>query len=99
MSARESILSGPLIRSQSPRLLGGKRLTSRLGGGLAVPLLIFLVTLGSAFGAFVVLPNHTPSAASDDQTPDDLMPLAQDDSLASWNPHVECSAERATIPY
>src|SRR5436309_797196 len=99
MSARESILSGPLIRSQSPRLLGGKRLTSRLGGGLAVPLLIFLVVLGSAFGAFFALPNPAPSSAPDDRTPEDLMPLAQDDNLASWNPHVECGAVRATIRY
>src|SRR5436309_1682736 len=99
MSARESILSGPLIRSQSPRLLGGKRLTSRLGGGLAVPLLIFLVALGSAFGAFFALPNPAPSSAPDDRTPGDLMPLAQDDNLASWNPHVECGAVRATIAY
>src|SRR5438046_8803328 len=75
------------------------RLTSRLGGKLAVPLLIFLVALGSAFGAFFVLPNPTPSAASDDRTPQGLMPLAQDDNLASWNPHVECGAMRATIPY
>src|SRR5205809_1163849 len=75
------------------------RLTSRLGGKLAVPLLIFLVALGSAFGAFVALPNLAPSADSDDRTPNDLMPLAQDDSLASWNPHVECGVVRATIPY
>src|SRR5205809_5407888 len=27
------------------------------------------------------------------------MPLAQDDNLASWNPHVECGAVRATIAY
>src|SRR5439155_26746134 len=75
------------------------RLTSRLAGKLAVPLLIFLVALGSAFGAFFALPNTTPSAASDDRTPEDLMPLAQDDSLASWNPHIECGAVRSTIPY
>src|SRR5438094_1571860 len=99
MSACESILSGRLIRSESPRLLGGKRLTSRPGRGLAVPLLIFLVALGSAFGAFFALPNPAPSSAPDDRTPDDLMPLAQDDNLASWNPHVECGAVRATIRY
>src|SRR5207247_96423 len=75
------------------------RLTSQLGGKLAVPLLIFLVALGSAFGAFFALPNPAPSSTSDDRTPEDLMPLAQDDSLASWNPHVECGAVRATIPY
>src|SRR5947207_15483045 len=75
------------------------RLTSRLGGKLAVPLLIFLVALGSAFGAFFALPNPAPSATSDDRTPGDLMPLAQDDNLASWNPHVECGPVRATIPH
>src|SRR5438132_409393 len=75
------------------------RLTSRLSGKLAVPLLIFLVALGSAFGAFFALPNSAPSSASDDRTPEDLMPLAQDDNLASWNPHVECGVVRATIPY
>src|SRR5438876_1183018 len=74
------------------------RLTSRLGGKLAVPLLIFLVALGSAFGAFFVLPNPTPSAASDDRTPQGLMPLAQDDNLASWNPHVERLPRRGHRP-
>src|SRR5207244_10933371 len=80
-----------------PRPLRGERLTSRLGGGLAVPLLIFLVALGSAFGAFFALPNPAPSSTSDDRTPEDLMPLAQDDNLASWNPNVECGAVRASI--
>src|SRR5438309_5332082 len=60
--------------AKSPDSWGGKRLTSRLGGGLAVPLLIFLVALGSTFGAFFVLPNLTPSSAPDDRTPEDLMP-------------------------
>src|SRR5206468_8195070 len=49
--------------------------------------------------SFFALPNPAPSSASDDRTPEDLMPLAQDDNLASWNPHVECGAVRATIPY
>src|SRR6266705_3855831 len=75
-------------------------MTSRRAGSvLAAPLLVFLVALGSAFGAFFWSPNPVASPASDGRTPADLMPLAQDDSLASWNPHVECGAVRATIPY
>src|SRR5712691_2682116 len=61
--------------------------------------LIFLVGMSALVGAIFLGGEPASSPSPDERTLADVVPLAADDGVASWNPNVECAAVRTTIPY